>query len=223
MQGNFRVTSLHNFASPAVARVRGPNLLECITGLAKARHDGLAGHVTRVGKMTTLLGTALGLEPEYARTIGAAAALHDIGKIAVPDSILCKPGPLDAPEWQVIKQHSKVGHDLLRAAKHPLLDTSAALALFHHECFDGSGYPNGLKGEAIPVEARVVAICDIYDALREVRSYRPALSHAQACDIILKGDGRTTPAKFDPATLAAFDRVKDDLDRIVQVMPEAAD
>ena len=217
------MASLHQLASPSVARIRGPNLLECITGLAKARHDGLAGHVTRVGKMTTALGMAYGLEPEYARTIGAAAALHDVGKIAVPDSILCKPGPLDASEWAVVKQHSKVGHDLLRAARHPLLDTAAALSLFHHECFDGSGYPNKLVGEAIPPEARVVAICDIYDALREVRSYLPALDHAQACDIILKGDGRTTPAKFDPAALAAFDRVKDDLDRIVQVMPTAAD
>ncbi len=217
------MASLHQLASPSLARIRGPNLLECITGLAKARHDGLAGHVTRVGKMTTVLATAYGLEPEYARTIGAAAALHDVGKIAVPDSILCKPGPLDASEWAVVKQHSKVGHDLLRAARHPLLDTAAALSLFHHECFDGSGYPNRLVGDAIPPEARVVAICDIYDALREVRSYRPALDHAQACDIILKGDGRTTPAKFDPAALAAFDRVKDDLDRIVQVMPAAAD
>ncbi len=217
------MTQLHQHTSPSLARIRGPNLLECITGLAKARHDGLAGHVTRVGKMTTALGTAYGFEPEYARTIGAAAALHDVGKIAVPDSILCKPGPLDASEWAVVKQHSKVGHDLLRAARHPLLDTAAALSLFHHECFDGSGYPNKLVGEAIPPEARVVAICDIYDALREVRSYRPALDHAQACDIILKGDGRTMPAKFDPAALAAFDRVKDDLDRIVQVMPIAVD
>ena len=206
-------------AAPPVApmpRPRGADLLGCVTGLAKARNTGLAGHVTRVGQMSRVIASALGLPAEHVRLIGHAAALHDVGKIAVPDSILCKPGPLDAAEWEVMKQHPIVGHDLLRAARHPMLDTAAAIALFHHECFDGSGYPNRLAGEAIPIEGRLVAVCDVYDALREERPYRPALDHQTACGSILKGDGRTTPAKFDPAVLAAFSNTSAEFERIVK-------
>jgi putative two-component system response regulator len=206
---------------PAPSRIRSPDVIGCVAGLAKARNNGLAAHVTRVGDMTKILARAVGLPHDYASTIGQAATLHDAGKIAIPDSILCKPGPLDASEWALMKQHPKVGHDLLRAARHPLLDTAAALALFHHECFDGSGYPSGFGGDAIPIEARIVSVCDIYDALREVRSYRPAFDHEKACDVILKGDGRTTPAKFDPDVLMAFDRVKEELDRVIRATPTA--
>ncbi len=98
-----------------------------------------------------------------------------------------------------------------------MLDTAAAIALFHHERFDGSGYPNRLAGEAIPIEGHLVAVCDVYDALREVRTYPPALDHGTACNIILKGDGRTTPAKFDPAVLTAFSNASAEFERIVKL------
>jgi putative two-component system response regulator len=135
-----------------------------------------------------------------------AAGLHDIGKLIIPERIINKPGPLDPDEWQVMRQHPELGFNILRGSDNEVVKVAANVVLRHHECWDGSGYPGGLAGEAISREARIVGICDAYHALRETRPYRAGMSHDTVMGMILEGDasGRLHPGKFDPAVLAAF-------------------
>jgi HD-GYP domain-containing protein (c-di-GMP phosphodiesterase class II) len=163
-------------------------------------------HEDRVGRLTYALALALDLDPVEAERLGAAAVLHDIGKGAIPAAILGKPAALDTDERQIVQTHSRLGHDVLSGNSGGFLATAAAIALSHHEAFDGSGYRQGLRGEAIPFAARIVALADVYAALRELRPYRPPLSHDAAAAIILDGDDRSGPGTFDPAVLDAFRR-----------------
>ena len=133
-----------------------------------------------------------------------ASPMHDIGKIGVPDHVLLKPGGLTPDEWEVMKGHASMGAKILGNSKSPYLKMGAEIALNHHERWDGGGYPNGKRGEAIPLAARIMNICDIYDALRSKRPYKPAFSHLKAVDVIARGDGRTQPEHFAPAIFAAF-------------------
>lgn len=188
--------------------------MKCLEQVVGLRNQTLAAHSTRVGSMASMLGMAMGLPTRDAVDLSRIAGLHDVGKLVVPDAILGKPGPLTPEEWAVMKRHPLVGHDILAAGSHPLLDRAARIALYHHEAFDGSGYPHRLAGAAIPLEARITAVCDIYDALREDRPYRPGFGHDEAVRIICKGDGRTTPEKFDPEVLTAFSKVHGALDTI---------
>jgi putative two-component system response regulator len=136
--------------------------------------------------------------------IGLAAGVHDIGKLAVPDSILLKPSPPTEEEWAVLRSHTTIGGLILSGHGEPLLDLAASVARSHHEAFDGRGYPDGLRGEAIPREARIVAVCDVYDALRQTRPYKRGLGHAVAMDLLREGDARLSPSIFDPMILSAF-------------------
>jgi putative two-component system response regulator len=138
------------------------------------------------------------------------APLHDIGKVSVPDSILLKPGRLTADEFDSMKTHTSFGGDVLVQTEHQMVTDDETLriaieiAKYHHEKFDGSGYPDGLSGESIPISAQIVALADIYDALTSEREYKDAFSHELACEIILQGDGRTEPQHFSPEVLRAF-------------------
>jgi putative two-component system response regulator len=130
--------------------------------------------------------------------------MHDIGKVHIPDSILLKTGALSAAEWEIMKGHCIAGERILEGSASPYLAMAKDIAASHHERWDGSGYPRGISGGAIPFAARITTIVDQYDALRTPRPYKLTMSHEAAKRTIVEGDGRTSPRHFDPFVLAAF-------------------
>ncbi|MBI5297975.1 MAG: HD domain-containing protein [Chloroflexi bacterium] len=172
-----------------------------IEGWSKAlelRDRETQGHARRVTEMTVRLATALGLTEQQIVHIRRGAILHDIGKMAIPDSILFKPGPLDPQEWTIMRQHTSIAADLLRPIQY--LAPALEIPQYHHEKWDGSGYPFGLKGEHIPLAARLFAVVDVYDALTSDRPYRNAWSHEKAVEYLRAEDGR----HFDPKVVKIF-------------------
>ena len=134
--------------------------------------------------------------------------------------MLGKPGPLDENERKLVREHPLIGSRLLAGSASPVLRVAEAIARAHHERWDGSGYPAGLRGDEIPVEARIVAVVDTYDALRSPRSYKRPYPHEEAVAVILRGDGRTLPVHFDPALLVLLAEIAPELDRIWRESPE---
>ncbi len=135
-------------------------------------HVETGTHIRRIGRLSKLLADLVGCSAEFSNLIGDAAVLHDIGKLAIPDAILKKPGPLTTEEFDIMKTHPVLGGQILAGAKDPFLKMAHTVALHHHERWDGKGYPNGLAGEDCPLEARIVGIVDVYDALTERRVYK---------------------------------------------------
>ncbi len=170
---------------------------ETVERLARAiemRDEETGEHVNRMASIAAYLGAQLGLERERVLLLRAAAPMHDVGKIATPDDVLRKPGALTLEERREMERHTVVGHEILAGSDSELLQMAAVIALSHHEHWDGSGYPQGLSGEEIPLEGRIAAVADVFDALLSDRCYRPAMSVAEAVATIREGKG----THFDP-------------------------
>ena len=170
-------------------------------GRAAEYKDNETGwHVVRMSHYAQLLALAAGWTDQEADDLLHAAPMHDVGKLGIPDAILQKPGPLTEAEWTVMRRHPAIGAEILGDQTTGLLGLARRVALAHHEKWDGSGYPEGLAGEAIPQEGRIVAIADVFDALTSVRPYKPAWPIAQAVEHLRAQAGR----HFDPALVELF-------------------
>jgi PAS domain S-box-containing protein len=186
---------------------------ETVERLTRAidQHDSSTGaHVNRMAAIAGFLAGELGLDPEQVDLLRAAAPMHDVGKIGTPDEILRKPGPLSPEERSVMETHTVIGHEILVDSESELLRLAATIALTHHENYDGSGYPQGLSGEQIPLEGRITAVADVFDALLSDRVYRPALSVGEAINLMKRGRG----TQFDPKIV---DLLLDRLDQALRL------
>lgn len=166
---------------------------------AEANDEDTGNHIARVNEYSRALSKEIGMSERFIEEIGYSAQMHDVGKVHVPIEILKKPGKLTAEEFERMKHHTVYGAKIVGDA--PRLSMCRAIALTHHERYDGSGYPYGLKGEDIPIEGRIVAVADVYDALRNQRSYKHPLSHEEAVSVMEEGDEK---GHFDPVVLEAF-------------------
>ena len=201
-----------------------------ITSLAETRDTDTGYHIRRTQLYVLALANKAKENPEYARqlsdntiqTLFKSAPLHDIGKVGIPDRVLLKPGRLEPEEFEVMKGHCRLGHDAIANAEKQLgiavefLACAKEIALYHHEKWDGSGYPEGRAGSAIPLAARLMAVADVYDALTTVRVYKPAMPHEQAVDIIVAGRGQ----HFDPGLVDAFLEIQEEFRDIAAALPE---
>jgi putative two-component system response regulator len=205
--------------SPAIvlARVRTHLSLVSAAQLEKSYYDaiGMLGeasklkdtdtgvHIWRMAAYSAALAAACGWDEASCQQLERAAPMHDLGKLGIPDAILRKPGKLDAEEWTVMQTHASIGHQILAGSSAPILKMAAAIALYHHEKWDGSGYPHGLAGEAIPEMARIVAIADVFDALSMDRPYKEAWPVERIMDFMTDNAG----THFDPRMIEHFTRI----------------
>jgi len=191
--------------------------IKAVSSLVETRDSNTAEHINRTQSFVLTLAEILRssgkftniLTKEYIRDFHRSSVLHDIGKIGIPDNVLLKPGKLTTEEFEIIKTHPKIGYDALKAASSELGDNSffdiaCDIALYHHEKWNGTGYPSQLKGENIPIAARIMALSDVYDALTSERVYKKAFSHEKAVDIIISEKGE----HFDPDVVDAFIEVE---------------
>lgn len=174
---------------------------------AEYRDGATARHVERMSNYCQMLALKLGFSKERSEEIRLASLMHDVGKIGVPDSVLLKPGSLDDDEWAIMRQHPLLGHSILRDSRSELLDTAAKVALTHHERTDGNGYPHGIGGDDIPLEGRIAAVADVFDAVTADRCYRPAMSDKDARDLIAEGRGTQFDATVVDLFLGSWDEV----------------
>ena len=180
--------------------------LEVVQRLGRAaeyRDNETGMHVIRMSRYTSLLAEAIGALPDQCELLLHASPMHDIGKIGIPDHILLKPGKLDAAEWEIMKSHADIGAKILSGSDSTLMNLAESIARTHHEKWDGSGYPNGLKGEEIPMEGRLVAICDVFDALTSERPYKKEWPVEKAVQELETLSG----VHFDPTLVSKFNEI----------------
>lgn len=216
------VATVHFFLQTISSQIQEVEraFLYTIGALARAAesHDEDTGnHIVRVNRYAALVAQALGCGANFVRTLGYSAQMHDVGKMHIHPDILRKPARLSPVEWEEVKNHTIYGVRIL--GDDPRLALAREVALSHHEHWDGSGYPHGLKGDEIPLSGRITILADVYDALRSLRPYKPAFSHAQAVAIITKGDDRVHPGFFDPRVLEVFGDLHHQLERIYEDQP----
>ncbi len=183
--------------------------LDALVRMLDAREEQIGKHSKRVRELAVALAQELGLTNEQQENVASGAFLHDIGKIAIPDNILLKPGPLTDEEWVVMQTHSQTGYDILRSSQY--LQDTAQVVYQHHERWDGCGYPQKLKGENICLGARIFAVIDAYDAMRSERVYRKAIPHGEAVEEIVSNAGK----QFDPEVVDAFQRCQSEMETII--------
>lgn len=182
-------------------------IIEKLARLSCSRDEETGNHMRRVAHIARLVARELGMEASFREMLFVAAPMHDVGKVGIPDRILLKRGRLDAAEWEIMKTHTQIGYDLLKDSRSPLLRVGADIALAHHEKYDGSGYPRGLKGEGIPAAGRIVAVADGLDALLSVRPYKQAWTPAEAFAYVRSERGR----HFDPGCVDVLLRHADEV------------
>lgn len=193
--------------------------IETIHRLARAaeyRDDETSMHTVRMGLLSVRLAHGIGLSPYECGLLNKASPMHDIGKIGIPDRILLKPGKLTPDEWEIMKTHSQIGADIFSGSHSELLQMSEVIALTHHERWDGTGYPRGLKEDEIPLVGRIVALCDVFDALTSDRPYKKAFSIPVSVKEIESQSGK----HFDPRLVNLFMKILPDL---VDILKRFAD
>jgi response regulator RpfG family c-di-GMP phosphodiesterase len=214
-----QIMFLHSIAAEIIETESAYDyLILTLARAAEANDEDTGLHVIRVGEYAALLAQKMGLDGDFVKKIRMQAQLHDVGKIHVPAAILKKPSALTAEEFELMKLHTVYGAKIIGTNRR--FRMGSHIAASHHEKWDGSGYPSGLAGEAIPLEARIAAVADQYDALRNVRVYKPAFSHEKAYGIIANGDGRTKPGHFDPKVLSVFIANADKFDGIYRKLAD---
>lgn len=182
-------------------------IIQRLSQISGYRDEETGNHMRRMAHIARLIAEDLGLDRKFCDMLLLAAPMHDIGKVGIPDRILLRPGRLDAADRTVMQTHSRIGYDLLKDSSSPLLRMGAEIAHTHHEKFNGQGYPFGLRGDAIPVSGRVVAAADVFDALVNVRHYKPAWTLDDATDLLRRERGQ----HFDPDCVTALLRRTDDV------------
>ena len=180
--------------------------------VAESRDPETGRHITRMSRVCAHLAKTIGMAPADCETLLHAAPMHDIGKVAVPDSILHKAGPLDDDERDRMRLHPTVGAEILSGSRSPIVQMAEEIALTHHERWDGSGYPRGLRGTEIPLVGRICAVGDVFDALISARSYKRAWSIDHALEELQRQSGKL----FDPELVEALVSVRDDLPRLIE-------